>query len=447
MSLLGVYDTLTRLLAPVRPAVLAWRSLKGKEDPRRRGERLGQPSRERPAGPLIWLHGASIGEGLAALAVIDRLLDRRPQPSILVTTGTRTAAAVLAERLPATAIHQYVPLDQPGPVRRFLAYWQPDLAIWLESELWPNLLQRLRARGTPMVLLNARMSESSFQRWQRARPAARTLLGCFDVVLAQSGASADRLRSLAPQPVTAHPNLKYAAAPLPDRPGDRQPLARAIGGRRVWIAASTHPDDEGPVLAAHAALREQDPELLLIVAPRHPSRAAPIAHAASQTGLTPMLRSNAKLSPNADTAVYIADTVGELGVLYRLAALAYVGGALPARGASHGGQNPLEAAALGLPVLFGPEMTNFTEIADRLTRAGAAETVTSAEALAHAAARLLADGQRRRTMGEAARTAAQAQRTAILDTVMDAMAGYLPGDSPAAAPTGAAPEAVASRPA
>lgn len=406
----ALYRAGTELLGPAIELWLKRRLARGKEDPARLKERLGQPGRPRPPGRLVWLHAASVGEALSVLPLIERLLAERAGLSALLTTGTVTSARLMAERLPPRAFHQFAPVDRPSAVRRFLDHWRPDLALWVESELWPNLVTETAKRGAPMALINARLSERAFRRWRRFGWMIRPMLQAFTLALAQSEADAERLRALGARDVRCLGNLKDAAPPLAADPGKLAELAAAFGDRPRWLAASTHPGEEAIAAEAHRALKPRLPGLLTVIAPRHPERGPEIADA---LGLS-VGRRAAGEPPGADA--YLADTLGELGLFYRLCPIVFVGGSL----VPHGGQNPLEPARLGAAVLFGPHMRNFAEAEARLAAAGALR-VADGPALAEAVGRLLADPMEAQRRG-AALAAATAQDKAVLEAVLAALA-------------------------
>ncbi|MBV8168620.1 MAG: 3-deoxy-D-manno-octulosonic acid transferase, partial [Alphaproteobacteria bacterium] len=326
--------------------------------------------------------------------LITRLQETRPAIGILMTTGTVSSAALLEVRLPAGAVHQFVPVDLPGPVTRFLDHWRPDLALWLESELWPTLLDRTAARGVPIVLINGRLSAASVRNWRRARSVARAVLARFSLLLAQSDADAAHLGELAGAPVQNVGNLKRAAPPLPHDGAALAALRARVAGRPIWLAASTHDGEETIVAAAHARLAARHPGLLTVIAPRHPPRSPAIRAAIGAAGLR-----SAGDQPGDRGDLYIVDTLGELGLWYRLVEVAFVGGSL----VPLGGHNPLEPARLGCAVLVGPAMAKQAEFTAGLIAAGAAETVADADALVGALDRLLGDPARRRAMGDAGR--------------------------------------------
>ncbi|MEW5726944.1 MAG: 3-deoxy-D-manno-octulosonic acid transferase [Pseudomonadota bacterium] len=381
--LAGLYRAVTTAGGPLIRSFLARRMRRGKEDPARFGERLGQPSRPRPPGPLVWLHCASVGESLSMLPLVERIV-ARPGMSLLMTTGTVTSARLMEQRLPKGAFHQYVPVDRVAWVRPFLDHWRPDLALWAESELWPNLLAETRRRGVPQILVNARMSPRSFRGWSRVPGLARHLLSHFALTLAQTPEDGDRLCALGAGEVRCLGNLKLAAPPLPCDDADLAELGAAIGARPLWLAASTHSPEEALIGRVHQALAAAHPSLLTVIVPRHPHRGPEVAGELKAMGLSVSLRSAGGL-PGA--GVYVADTMGELGLFYRLAPIVFVGKSL----AAEGGQNPVEPARLGAAVLFGPLMTNFPGIVPSMLVAGAARQVEDEAGLAGAVADLLSD--------------------------------------------------------
>ena len=393
-----LYRALGAAFAPFAPRFLAWRAGRDKEDASRLNERLGRAKIPRPAGPLVWLHGASIGEGLALLPMVEALT--RSGAHALVTTGTTSSARVVGDRLPPGAIHQFAPLDCPSFARSFLDHWRPDAVVFAESELWPNLILEAQRRGAPLFLANARMSDRSVTRWRRAPRAAAEMLGAFDMIFAQGAEDAARFESLGAPRVKIAGNLKYDVAPPPADPQALAQLAAEIGARPVWVAASTHEGEEEICLAAHAILRLRFPDLLTIIAPRNARRGRDIVALARQTGATPALRSaHEKLSPA--TQVLVADTFGEMGLWFRLASLVFVGKSL----VDGGGQNPIEPAKLGAAILHGPSVENFTDACAALDAAGGGARVNDATELAGKLAALFADPAQARAMARAASSA------------------------------------------
>jgi 3-deoxy-D-manno-octulosonic-acid transferase len=417
--LLSLYRAAMSVGGPLVEAHLRRRARRGKEDQARLGERLGVAGGARPQGPLVWLHGASVGESLAMLPLIEALLEARPGLQGLVTTGTVTSARLLADRLPARARHQFVPVDRPQTWRRFLTHWRPDLALVVESELWPNLILETEAAGVPMALINARMSPRSFRRWRRVPALAARLLRPFEICLAQSGGDALRFAELGARNVEAAGNLKHAAPPLPADPKALAELGAAIGDRPVWLAASTHAGEEEQVLEAHIRMAPALAGLLTVIAPRHPERGDRLAALIEGRGLA--LAQRSKAAPvGRDRAVYLADTLGELGLFYRIAQAALIGGSL----VPHGGQNPLEAARLGCPPVFGPYTANFHEITAALEARGAALRIADVAGLATVVSQLLRDPHARAALAARARAAAESERE-VLPAMLRALAPLL----------------------
>lgn len=418
--MLGLYRLLTVLLGPAVAVYLRRRQRAGREHPERMVERFGHAGRARPAGPLIWIHAASVGEALSVLPLIDLLAARPQAPAILLTTGTVTSARLMAERLPAGAIHQFVPVDVPGAVKRFLDHWRPDLALWLESEFWPNLIRATRARGTPMLLVNARLGHRSYRRWRRLPGIIRPVLACFSLCLAQSRAEAERLIELGAPQARYGGNLKAAASPLPADETALADLQAILGDRPRWLAASTHDGEEVIAGDCHQRLKTDFPGLLTTIVPRHPERGGAIRDALTVRGLVVAQRSASQM-PDDATDIYLADTLGELGLFYRLNDIAFIGGSL----VPHGGQNPLEAARLGCAILHGPHVFNFAETVGELTAAGAAHMVADGAALAaEVAALLAAPDVRKQRIASATGVAAAGGR--ILEEIVREIDNHLP---------------------
>jgi 3-deoxy-D-manno-octulosonic-acid transferase len=418
--LLTCWRVATSLAAPLVRGHLERRRGRGKEHPERWPERLGQDDSIRPDGPLVWIHAASVGESLSILPLLDGLLQLRPDLRFLVTTGTVTSAALMAKRLPDGVLHRFAPVDLPDVVARFLERWRPDLAMMVESELWPNMLSMLAERRTPTVLVNARMSVRSFRRWRWAGQSIARLLASFRLILAQSQQDAARLVALGAGRVVTPGNLKYAAPPLPAAPADLAAMQAALAGRPAWLAASTHEGEEVAAAEVHRALIGAFPSLLTVIAPRHPNRGADIAQALRKLGCRVAQRSRGEPMP-AGQGIYLADTLGELGLLYRACPLVFVGGSL----VRHGGQNPLEPARLGCAVLLGPHAWNFDEIARGLLAGSGAVQVENEAALAEQVGRLLADPPAAAQLGKAAARFA-ADRAGVLERMLDALLPILP---------------------
>jgi len=396
---LRAYQLFAVAMTPLTPLLLARRQRRGKEHSLRLSERRGVSVMARPPGPLVWLHGASLGELISVLPLIERI--RAREVNVLVTSGTVTSGGLAEQRLPRGVIHQFMPLDVPLFVRRFLAHWQPDLALFVESDLWPNIMIETSQRGVPMILVNGRLSENSFRRWRYFPVTIGDLLRRLDLCLARSPADAERFGELGAPHVVTTGDLKLDG---PAPPADRAKLAAlasAIGGRAI-IAA----------IDAHQRLRANFPGLLTLIVPRHPERGIGVAEIARAAGLQARLRSRGEL-PDATTDIYVADTVGELGLVYRLAPIVFVGGSL----VKHGGQNPIEPAKLGAAILHGPYVWNFAEIYAALDQARGAEPVADAVTLTAGFAALLAQPEARARVADAARTTVEALGGALERTV------------------------------
>ena len=417
-----VYRLLTRLLEPLAPRLLDARAKQGKEDPVRVDERLGLTPVARPGGDLVWLHGVSVGETLSLLPLVDRLRRARPDLTVLVTSGTLTSATLLANRLPTGVIHQFAPVDAPGAVKAFLDHWKPSLAVFVESELWPNLILEARRRGVKLVLASARITQKTVDGWRRFPGAVGDILSAFDRILPQDETSAARLESLGAR-IDGHVNLKLSGEAPPHDAGAFTRLSAAIGDRPVVVAASTH---DGEEIALVRALDKLTDRLCLILVPRHPDRSADIAAALTRDGYRFALRSQGR-EPDRDTDLYIADTLGEMGLFLRLADVVVMGGSFSAalEKPPVGGHNPLEPARLGKPAVTGPDMTNWAAVTEALSAAGGLAIVQAPWDLPAVIAPLLADDAAAKLMGERGRRAA-AEAGSGLDRLWDAIAPLLP---------------------
>jgi len=454
---LRLYALATGLAEPLAPMLLSSRVRRGKEDAARLGERLGRADRPRAEGPLVWLHAASVGESVSLLPLIERIRAERPDLIILVTSGTRTSAELLAKRLPLGVVHQYAPVDAPGAVARFLDHWRPGLGLFAESELWPNLILGARRRGVRLALVSARMTEASARGWARRPNAARAMLGGFETILPQDDASAVRLAGLGGR-VAGRLNLKRLGAPLAVDTAQLSALKTAIGKRRVILAASTHPGEEALIAGA---VRDVPGHPLLIIAPRHPDRGEAIEAELTGAGFGVARRTEKPLPPRgegvgnggagsevgdfmatstgtsrrrrrdtptpnpspqgggessgedlASVDIYLADTLGEMGLLYRLADVVIMGGGFVP---GVGGHNPLEAAQLGVGVITGPERFNHADPYAEMIAAGAALAVEDAAGLTRELTGLLAAPDRLTELGDKAGVYAAAQAGAFED--------------------------------
>jgi 3-deoxy-D-manno-octulosonic-acid transferase len=411
---LALYRGLTRLLAPLAPLVLGWRERRGTEDKDRRRERYGEASLPRPPGFLAWFHAAKTGEVEAVLPLMAALTEARPEMGLLLTTGTRSSAKLAQARLPRGAIHQYVPMDSPACAKRFLANWRPDLVVFVESEIWPNLVLETKGRDVPLVLINGRMSAPSFRRWRKRPGLSRPLFSAFNLVLAQNAALAQRFAQLGASEAVGVGNLKIdAPQPAPDA-SQRRKLAAMLKDRSVMLATGTHPGEESIVVAAHQAMRPSRPDVLTIILPRHAERGVQLAKELAGPDLRVALRSaGERLEPGTD--IYIADTVGEIGLFYTQAKVALVGGSL-VRG---GGQCPVEAVKRGAAVLTGPHWQDFSDAYQELLRVKGCKQVSDSGTLAEAALLLLGDDAARATMRANAEAAITTMGGALDRTVLE----------------------------
>ncbi|MGB0749258.1 MAG: 3-deoxy-D-manno-octulosonic acid transferase [Magnetospiraceae bacterium] len=386
-----LYATATGLAQPYLRRLVSKRLAAGKEDPARFAERFGTPGTARPVGMLLWIHAASVGESMSVRPLIDALVEAHPQLHILLTTTTVTSAKLLADRPPPNTIHQFAPLDHGGWIERFLDHWQPNGAIWVESELWPAMIWRSQAHSIPLVLINGRLSAASERSWRWAPGLIRSILQCFSLILGQTEAETARFSRLGAKQTSFAGNLKYSVAPLPVDQTALQALRAEVGNRPLWLAASTHPGEDEIVLEAHAELTRRFPDLLTIVVPRHPERGDAIASMITEQGI-PFSRRSMGEGVHPGNALYLADTLGELGLFYRLARIALVAGSLKP---GIGGHNPIEAAQLDCAVLQGPYTENFAAVTQQLSEADAQFIVSDgAEIAAHVGQLLSAPGRR-----------------------------------------------------
>jgi len=413
---LQLYRVATALLSPLAGTVLRRRAGRGKEDPARLSERLGHASISRPSGRLVWLHGASVGESLSLLPLIDALRAARPDLAILVTSGTVTSAQLIVRRAPKDVIHQYAPVDTPSAARRFLRHWEPELTIFVESEIWPNLILGAKAGGSRLALLSARLSEASLKGWTRVPRSARTIFTAFDRVMAQEDAAAAALASLGARD-DGRLNLKRLGAPLPVDAAALSALRKAADGQPVLLAASTHPGEDEMVLQAFPRSRSGG---FLVIVPRHPARAPEIERLAAAAGFTAGLRSRGDAFGL--HTVYIADTLGELGLWFSLARAAFIGGSLLT---GPGGHNPVEPAQLGCPIVTGPHIDNWRAVYADLLQDDAVVVAADAEALAAAFAEALQDRSTALARAERARQTV-ARDQGALNSAVEGLISLLP---------------------
>ncbi len=355
---LHAYRAAMTLATPVLNSVLKQRVAKGKEDPSRLGERKGIASQPRPDGPLVWLHAASVGESLVALSLAEGLTEARGDISVLITSGTQTSAALVERRAVTRTVHQYPPVDRPGWAKRFISHWKPDLAVFTESELWPNLIVETQRAGTPLALVNARMNDKSLRGWLRVADTAMRVLNAFTWIGAADERTQHGLSLLTERDIPLIGNLKLEAG-LPDpKPEELAEVKAAIGDRPVFVAASTHAGEEALLGEAVGLLQERYPRILMILAPRHPERSDEVSAILTRSGRK-LTRRSAGEVPGADHDVWLADTLGEMALWYAAAPTALICGSFVA---SIGGHNPIEATRAGARVITGPHADSFADI-------------------------------------------------------------------------------------
>lgn len=418
MFLLWCYRIASFLATPILYIYIMKRRKEKKEDRVRYPERFGFPSQARPEGTVIWIHAASVGEAISMLPLMRGLVARFPEAHLLLTTGTVSSANLIQPRLPERCIHQFVPIDIGWTVQRFLNHWQPDLALLVESELWPNLITRTK-NSCPMILINGRMSDPSYHKWNNVRPLADIMLKCFSLCLAQSEDNRKKFISLGAVNCKFIGNLKFDSPTLPADPKATKELLEMIGERYVLLAASTHANEEEMLTEIHRSLKQQHPNLLTIIVPRHAKRGKDIASDIKKAKLSVALRSAGKPIA-ADTDIYVADTMGELGIFYRLASVVFVGGSL----IPHGGQNPLEPARLECAIVFGPHMENFLEIVEELEEAKACIKATDKDNLCQIIDTLIYDHQRQEQLAKNA-LAVVNKKAGMLDLTIRELEPYI----------------------
>ena len=415
-----IYNILISIMYPlVIRSYIKKRQEKGKEDIKRANERVGRPKMKRPEGKLIWLHGASVGESVSMLPLINKLLELYPDLNIMVTTGTTTSAEVMSKRLPERAFHQYIPIDNPIFTNRFVKHWQPDAVLWFESEFWPAVLSSIKRKHIPLILINGRVSNKTFKRWQQFDFISKELLACFSFCLGQSEEDAYRLRVLGAKDATCLGNLKYAGLPLPIDENKRSEIVSQINGRTFWLASSTHSDEELRIAKIHQKLKKDFPDILTLIVPRHPQRGEEIKKDIEELKLSVALRSAQEpITPQTD--IYIANTIGEMGIWYDISPLTFIGGSL----IPHGGQTFIEPSRTRNAVIVGPHMHNFTDVINRAKKSDAIIQVMDAEELKENVAMLLSNKE----LLEAKRSLAYNWATSeakVLDGIIEKVKGYI----------------------
>ncbi len=409
-ALFHLYKAVTALALPfaARRAVNKLRRAGVSVD--RAHERLGHATGQRRAGPLIWFHGASVGEAKSVLPLMARIAADHPDAALLLTSGTATSAQAVAQRLPKGAVHQFAPLDGTGPMQRFLRHWRPDLCVLVESELWPTLLDMCARADIPVALLNARLSDKSAQGWKRFPATATYVLRGIVMAHCQDGRSRDHLRDMGLEMARQGANLKsMIGAPL-IAPEVVDTAHAALNGRRVWVAASTHPGEEEHVIAAHKTLLADHPDLCLILVPRHPERADKVLEVIRTCGLSVAQRSTGgTLGDGAQ--VYLADTMGETDLWYAVSPIVFLGGSF----SDVGGHTPFEPAVVHTAILHGPHYANFSEAYAAFRLKDASVEVKDAAHLAAEISTLLTHPSRAAQLAANARPLAQSGDAALGD--------------------------------
>lgn len=420
--MLKLYQIITILAAPLIKIYLLKRKAKGKEDPVRFQERLGYASLPRPNGNLVWVHAASAGESISVLPLIEKIFIAHPESKFLITTGTVNSAKVMANMLPKYVIHQYVPVDMLPCVHRFLNHWKPDIAIFVESEIWPNLVTQT-SKYCPLVMVNGHVSEKSFNNWQKYGSFSKQIFSSFSACFAQSKIDADYISKLGAKNVINAGNIKYDAAPLPYDESKLNEISAVIGRRPIWLAASTHKEnndsEEVMVAKIHKEMKAKYPDLLTIIAPRHPARKDEILSELVEIGVNVAVRSmDNKIESTTD--IYLADTMGELGIFYRIAPIVFIGGSLVPRG----GHNPLEPARLGCAIIVGQYTFNFTEINREFIEKHAMIVASDAEILQIEVLDMLVNSEKVAKLAKAAGQVVQ-EKTGIIDNIVKGISPYI----------------------
>lgn len=413
---IGIYKALMTLAFPIlKVTYIRKRKKERKEHPTRFNERLGNYKVPRPQGKLYWMHGASVGESVSMLPLIDKLLKEDPELSILVTTGTLTSAEIMAKRLPKRAFHQFIPFDVPAFAQKLIKHFKPDAVLWFESELWPSLLSEIKKAKIPLVLVNGRISDKSFETWKKFKFVSKELLGCFSLCLGQSEQDKNRLILLGAPKADCVGNLKFAGMPLPIDENKLNVLKEQIGDRPVFLLSSTHNDEEERFALYLPWFKDNVDRVLTIVVPRHPNRGDDIVRMYRCRYFNVAQRSREEdITPETD--IYVADTIGEMGLWYALSSISFIGGSL----IPHGGQNFMEAARDKNAVLVGPNMQNFAEMMNRARFYDAVYQVGSAEDAVEEAITLFRDENLLRERQEKAYLWTQKEE-AVLDGIVNAL--------------------------
>ena len=419
--MLNAYLFLTNYISGLARVITLYRTKQGIEDPHRVKERLGIPSASRKKGTLIWFHSASVGETLLVLSLIEKISKNFPDQNILLTTQTVSSGKMVTSKLPENVVHQYLPYDLLPGVRKFLYHWQPSVGILVESEFWPVLISEADHQNIPLLVINGKMTGKSFHRWRRFPKFTQALFNKINLFLVQSPEIKSRFSELGVNPdkqvVTGQ--LKQESKPLSHDPKEFSNLNEYFQNRQVWVAASTHEGEEEIIAESHIRLSSNTGNnFQLILVPRYPERGREIAQLLSSYGLNSVLRSKGELPGELDT-VYIADTLGELGLWYRLAKVSFIGGSLVHRG----GHNPYEPALLGCPIIHGKYYENFSAEYEQLKEQGGSQMVANSKELARAIEWAL-DPQNSISYISNAKILGQGESYAV-DKILDVIKGFI----------------------
>jgi 3-deoxy-D-manno-octulosonic-acid transferase len=414
--ILFFYRFILYLLTPFLKLWIYYRLLRKKEHPTRFRERLGKSRLKRPDGLLFWFHGASNGECLSFLSLIKRYQTKYPNAHFLITSQTLTSCELLQSRLPKHSFHQFLPLDHPCFVKRFLNHWSPDYIFWTESELWPNLIFKASER-TPLILLNGRFSKKSFEWWKKIPDATKSLLNCFSLIFAGSQKDQERFQFFNHPHVHFLGNLKFAGRPLEANPSKVRELKSALKNRPIWTATCTHPGEEGFILKAHTVLKKSLKNVITILVPRHPHRADKLRQEWESKGFKVSQRSlNEPIRANTDILLF--DTTGELGLIYRVCPITLVCGSLIE---GIGGHNPLESANLKSAICTGPYIKNNQEIYAIFQKEQACKMIQNPKDIARTILPLLENTKERNALIKKSFTLANDQHH-ILDKIIQSIA-------------------------
>ncbi len=387
IKIMLIYRVLSILLFPFLELYLLYRVIKKKEDRSRLKERVGHATQDRPEGEVVWIHAVSVGEANSALTLVDELLKFSPKISILFTTTTLTSASIIAAKLPqfrGQVIHQFLPIDSYFCVQNFLNFWQPRVAIFVESEIWPNLIYEARKLGVLSFLVNARMSEKSVKKWRIARIFGFKIFDQFAAIFAQSAEAKNLLQKLTKQEILLYGNLKSQAQSLVVNFDELQKLKAQIADRKIFVAASTHKGEEEIILQSFERLKKEFSDLLLVIILRHPNRSEEVKLLLSGKKFAQRSKNE---TINSSTEIYLVDSLGELGIFYSLTNFAFIGGSL----LEIGGHNPFEAIKLNCAIISGPNIFNFKEIYSDLVAGGGCIIASSNQEITDAATKFLSD--------------------------------------------------------